>query len=343
MNLFQQTLRRENNSGTPPIWFMRQAGRYHAHYQNLRKQYSFLDLCRDAKVSAEAAMGPIRDFDFDAAILFSDILFPLEALGVSLDFNPGPQLGRLLRSKEDLHAYQPVADVRGFFGFQAEALMELRRQLPSEKGLIGFVGGPLTLYQFACEGSGKAERIALDERFPGFMEKLIPLLAENMAVQADAEIDCLAILDSSAGIISEAEYSASYLPFVKDLIAQFRSRHPQMPVLYYAKGASPRLWTLLESLNIQGIGVDHYQNLTRALTEHHGRYAIQGNFPPEWMNLPWKEAEPMLQAAFAEVASLPPAMRQGWICGLGHGMQPLGREENVRNFVRLARETFRHS
>jgi uroporphyrinogen decarboxylase len=157
MNLFQKTLARSNDTGTPPIWLMRQAGRYHAHYQNLRKTHGFLDLCRNAKVSAEAAMGPIRDFDFDAAILFSDILFPIEAMGVSLDFNPGPQLGRLLGSKADLAHYTPTLDPQGFFGFQAVALAELRRQLPAEKGLIGFVGGPLTLYQFACTGSGKPD------------------------------------------------------------------------------------------------------------------------------------------------------------------------------------------
>jgi uroporphyrinogen decarboxylase len=185
------------------------------------------------------------------------------------------------------------------------------------------------------------ESLTLDDRFPGFMEKLLPLLAENMSVQAGAEIDCLAILDSSAGIIPLAEYTHKYLPYVKDLLTLFRAKHPKTPVLYYAKGASPEIWPLLESLSIQGIGLDHYQSLGATLTQHHSRFAIQGNFPPEWMNLPWTEAEPKLRAAFVEIATLPREMRRGWICGLGHGMQPAGREENVRGFVQLVREVFR--
>lgn len=339
MNLFQRSLRRENNTGIPPIWFMRQAGRYHSHYQNLRKSYSFLDLCRMPKVSAEAAMGPINDFDFDAAILFSDILFPIEAMGVTLDFNPAPHFGRLLGLAEDLPHYRPVADPKGFFGFQGEALRELRRQLPAEKGLIGFIGGPLTLYQFACEGSGKVPAV-LDNRFEGFMEKLIPLLIENMAVQAEAGIDCLAILDSSANIIPSTQYKTRYLPYLAMLINGFHARFPELPLLYYSKETAQEIGGLLEPLPLQALGIDHHKPLAATLQQYQDRFAIQGNFPPEWMNLPWQEAEPLLRHSFKEIAALSLEARRGWICGLGHGIQPTGREECVRNFIALAREIF---
>jgi uroporphyrinogen decarboxylase len=342
-SLFARTLARQNHSPIPPIWFMRQAGRYHAHYQALRKDYSFLDLCRNPEISAEAAMGPIRDFDFDAAILFSDILFPLEAMGISLDFNPAPQLGRLLREPADLQHYQPTQDVAGFFGFQADALQELRRQLPTEKGLIGFVGGALTLYQFAAEGSGKQEfdRSGLtDGRFQGFMEKLLPLLAENMAIQAEAGIDCMAILDSSAGILSLAEYETHYLPYLQQLLALFRARCPQIPVLYYSKGTDAGWWRLLKTIPIQGLGIDYHMSLPEALNEFGAEYAIQGNIPPEWMNLEWTALEPKLLERFAAVKALPLSARKGWICGLGHGILPQARQENVRHFVQLARRFF---
>lgn len=335
MNLFQRTLRRQNISGTPPIWLMRQAGRYHSHYQNLRQSYSFLDLCRNPQASAEAAMGPIEDFDFDAAILFSDILFPIEAMGVALDFNPAPSFSRLLTSVEDLPSYQPTRDPQDFFGFQAEALRELRRRLPASKGLIGFVGGPLTLYQFACNGSGKTPA-RVDARFEGFMEKLIPLLAENMAVQAAAGIDCMAILDSSSHIVSATEFKSRYLPYLQELLRLFRLKHRDMPVLYYSKGTPPEL----DGLSIQALGIDHSQDLVSTLKTQHARFAVQGNVPPEWMNEPWSDIEPRLRAFFTPLAALPPEMRHGWICGLGHGMQPQGREENVRNFVQLVREFF---
>ncbi len=342
-SLFQQTLGKNNHSGTPPIWFMRQAGRYHSHYQQLRKSYRFLDLCRNAEVSAEAAMGPIEDFDFDAGILFSDILFPIEAMGVSLDFNPAPQLGRLLRSADDLSHYNPVQDVRDFFGFQGEALRVLRKRLPASKGLIGFVGGPLTLYQFAVEGSGKTEFATAglrDGRFAGFMERLLPMLAENMAIQAEAGIDCMAVLDSSAGIMPLALYQQHYLPYLKTLLEMFRQKCPHTPVLYYSKGTNREWWNLLEGLPIQGLGVDYHHPLPPTLAEFSSHYAIQGNIPPEWMNLEWNALEPKLREVFGSMKALPPAQRNGWICGLGHGIQPAAKEENVRNFMKLTREFF---
>jgi uroporphyrinogen decarboxylase len=338
-NLFQQTLQRRNESGTPPIWLMRQAGRYHAHYQNLRKQYGFLELCRNAEVSAEAAMGPIEDFDFDAAILFSDILFPLEAMGISLDFDPAPRLGRLLKTVDDLAQYHPTTDPKGFFGFQADALHALRRRLPASKGMIGFVGGALTLYQFACEGTGK-KHSRIDARFAGFMEKLLPLLLEQMVVQAEAGIDCMAILDSSAGILLESDFKQHYLPYLARLLKEFQQRCPNTPVLYYSKGTHRTLWKMLEGLPLQGIGIDHHNPLAASLSEFSTTYAIQGNIPPEWMNLPWSEAEPLIRTVFAEVLTLSADQRKGWICGLGHGMQPIGQEESVRGFVRLVREMF---
>lgn len=288
-------------------------------------------------------MGPIRDFDFDAAILFSDILFPIEAMGISLDFNPGPQLGRLLRETEDLQYYNPIKDMRDFMGFQAEALIELRRQLPAEKGLIGFVGGPLTLYQFAVEGSGKQEMAPAgftDGRYEGFMERLLPILAENMALQAEAGIDCMAVLDSSAGILSLADYQRFYLPKLQQLLALFRAKCPDVPVLYYSKGTDHQWWELLKNLPLQGLGIDHGNPLAASLKRFGKSYAMQGNIPPEWMNLEWKDLEPKLLPIFAEVKALPQEYRQGWICGLGHGIQPMAKEENVRHFVKLVREYF---
>src|SRR6478735_6135224 len=102
MNLFNAALRRQNHS-RPPVWMMRQAGRYHAHYQNLRKKYSFVELCKLPEVACETTMGPIRDFDFDAAILFSDLLFPLEAMGMGLSYPVGPQLDFHLQEVSDLN------------------------------------------------------------------------------------------------------------------------------------------------------------------------------------------------------------------------------------------------
>src|SRR5438128_7351609 len=140
---FQNALAR-NPQPTPPIWLMRQAGRYHRHYQNLRRQHSFMDLCKQPALAAEVALGPVRDFDFDAAILFSDLLFPLEALGMGLEYtNRGPVLALKL-DRNTLPCLRPLEESWPKLLFQGEALRATRNLLPADRSLIGFVGGPCT-------------------------------------------------------------------------------------------------------------------------------------------------------------------------------------------------------
>src|SRR6185437_10887260 len=138
-------LRRENDS-RPPVWLMRQAGRYHSHYQRLKGRHTFMDLCRKPELACEVTLGPVRDFGFDAAILFSDLLFPLEAMGTGLRYDPGPKLDRHLRAIEDLNWLRGGKELASQLVFQAEALTRIRAELSPDKGLLGFVGGPLTLF-----------------------------------------------------------------------------------------------------------------------------------------------------------------------------------------------------
>src|SRR5258705_6615978 len=124
---------------------MRQAGRYHQHYQALRAKHSFMDLCKQAELAAEVALGPVLDFDFDAAILFSDLLFPLEALGMGLEYTDhGPVLGWNL-SEKTLAQMRPIEEAWPDLLFQGEAMRATRERIPADRSLIGFVGGPCTL------------------------------------------------------------------------------------------------------------------------------------------------------------------------------------------------------
>ena len=132
---------------TPPIWFMRQAGRYHSHYQNLKKNYSFEELCKNPELASDTALGPINDFDFDVAILFSDILFPLEALGMSLKYDPGPIFKNYI-DKNNYHELISSEEAIKKMKFQEEALLSTRDSLPNNKSLIGFVGGPWTVLSY---------------------------------------------------------------------------------------------------------------------------------------------------------------------------------------------------
>src|SRR5713101_4139417 len=182
---FQNALARRPQS-TPPIWLMRQAGRYHKHYQALRQKHSFMDLCKRPELAAEVALGPVLDFDFDAAILFSDLLFPLEALGMGLEYTDrGPQLGWHL-DEETVAQLRPMEDAWPRLLFQGEAMRATRERLPSDRSLIGFVGGLWTLFVYAVEGSHKGsltESKRLLTLFPEFCETLIPLLARNIEMQ----------------------------------------------------------------------------------------------------------------------------------------------------------------
>lgn len=345
--LFQKTLQGVPHD-RPPVWFMRQAGRYHSHYQAIRKAHSFLNICRTPEIACDVAMGPIDDFDFDAAILFSDILFPIEAMGIDLDFSPGPVLSHLLRSPEDMDHYRPCADFADFIGFQGEAIQKTRAALPKDKSLLGFIGGPLTLYIFAVEGTAQKVDFSaslygfIDGRFMGFMDRLLPMLWENLALQADAGADTLAILDSCAGLIPEDLYVNTYLPILNTLIDKFQATHPHVPILYYGKDIGPRHWGQLPLSKLAALGIDHSQDLPLALSslpqasnipQTSSPLAVQGNFPPMYMSLPPDEFAIKFQAFLDTILALPAADTQRWICGLGHGITPMAIEENVRTFV----------
>src|SRR6266852_2855027 len=179
---FQNALARRAQS-VPPIWLMRQAGRYHRHYQALRQKHSFMDLCKQPELAAQVALGPVLDFDFDAAILFSDLLFPLEALGMGLEYTAsGPRLGWKL-SPGTFVQLRSVEDAWPHLLFQGEAMRATRERLPEDRSLIGFVGGPWTLFVYAVEGSHKGSLVEskkLLSLFPRFCETLVPLRARNI-------------------------------------------------------------------------------------------------------------------------------------------------------------------
>lgn len=329
------------NEGTPPVWMMRQAGRYHAHYQNLKKSHTFEELCKQPALAAETAMGPINDFDFDAAILFSDILFPLEVLGTPLEFAPGPKLGFHLKSVDDLNRY--TTPDMSKMDFQAEAIRLTRKSLPADKSLIGFVGSPLTLYVFAVHGTHKTDlsdaRAGLkDGRFPGLMDKLLPLMLANMISQANAKPDVVAIFDSCAGDINLDDYEHIYLPYLTRLLSDFKAACPDMPVIYYGQNIGLKYWKLLKALPIDVLGIDHRQDLAQALTQLSDRFAIQGNFDPDFLTLSEEECAEKIDTFLDKIQSLPAALRKGWIAGLGHGVTPQAKENNVRAFIKKLRE-----
>ena len=147
----------------PPIWCMRQAGRYQRAYQTFRRRHSFETLCREPELAAKVALASVEDFDFDAAILFSDLLFPLDAIGLGLTYaDDGPRLKH--RFSMSTIGRRSIDSVAADLAFQAEAVAATRRQLPTDKGLIGFIGGPWTLFVYAVEGTHRGSPIRASAR-----------------------------------------------------------------------------------------------------------------------------------------------------------------------------------
>ncbi|MEI7670264.1 MAG: uroporphyrinogen decarboxylase family protein, partial [Pseudomonadota bacterium] len=184
-----------------PVWFMRQAGRYHSHYQKIKQKSDFMTMCKNPSIACEVTMGPIRDFNFDAAILFSDLLFPLEQLGMGLSYVSGPPtLQFKIEKLIDLKKCTITQPSSNFYNFQKEATELIKKELPSQKSLLGFVGAPFTLYTYAVEGSHSgnltdSKRGFYDGRFKGFCEMLIPELLSEMSLQAQGGADAICLFD----------------------------------------------------------------------------------------------------------------------------------------------------
>lgn len=341
--LLTAALHRRNTS-RPPVWFMRQAGRYHSHYQMLKRSADFIELCKNPKLAAETALGPVHDFNFDAAILFSDLLFPLEAMGMGLAYDPGPKLGFHLRSPADLDRIRGGAELAQQLQYQADAVKLTRARLRADKGLIGFVGGPFTLYVYAAAGSHEnaAESLAglTNGVYAGFNAKLLDLLAQTMAQQTHAGAEVIALFDTAAGEIDAATYRTHVVPVLADLLQRFRKLDPATPVTYYSRGTGPAHWDALMGLPIQCLGIDWNHDIGEVLTRYGERWSIQGNVDPQWLHLPGDELERRLRAYFGAVKALPPERRRGWICGLGHGVLQRTPEANVLRFIALQREIF---
>jgi uroporphyrinogen decarboxylase len=330
---FQNALARRAQP-TPPIWLMRQAGRYHRHYQALRQKYSFMDLCKRPELAAEVALGPVMDFDFDAAILFSDLLFPLEALGMGLEYTDrGPQLGWNL-DEQTLSQLRSIEDAWPHLLFQGEAMRATREVLPSDRSLIGFVGGPWTLFVYAVEGSHSGSLVEskkLLSLFPQFCETVVPLLRKNIELQLDAGAEVVMIFDTAAGELSPDIFAAEVAPQLHSLTANDASR-----IGYYSKGtqAAHLRHPLFISGGLAGVGVDSRWDMSEAFDLFPNGF-VQGNFDQALLLCETNDLKQHLDRYLRPLAK---QGSPGWICGLGHGVLPGTPEDNVKLFVDTVRE-----
>ena len=309
----------------PPIWLMRQAGRYHSHYQNLKTKYSFEELCTIPELICETTMGPIRDFDFDAAILFSDILFPLDYLGMELAFNPGPQFSKPLT--EELLKNEKDKNFSDYIQFQINGLKLIRETLPMNKSLIGFIGGPYTLFQFA-QRHPKSNSDLLNN----FLPLIENILEKNIDLQFTVDLDLLMIFDTEAQHLSLEEFNSIIKPFIEKMTLKYPGR-----IGYFTKNIDSKKFESLKTikdLRLTVMGSDH--NIFNELPNT--KLSLQGNFSNEQLaEIDESKFKKNLSNFVKYIQDQDKSRRSGWICSLDHGVLKTTPEKNVKLFIETIR------
>ncbi len=344
MGLFNDRTKLANGKTAIPVWFMRQAGRYHDHYQNIKKNSDFMTMCKNSELACEVTMGPILDFGFDAAILFSDLLFPLEQLGMGLTYEAGPpQLGFKIESFNDLKKLTLLKPAEDFYNFQKRAIELLKNRLPKNKTLLGFVGAPFTLYAYAVEGSHSGNLISskkglFDGRFQGFMELLLPQLEKNISIQADGGADAICLFDTAVGELDRPHFKTHVLPYLRKISQNFKVKYPNKKLVYYSKHTNLDYLLEIQDKNIDVLGIDWRINLSEALRILGKDYYIQGNLDPSLLHLPFALLGEKWMELWNSVCESENINK--WIAGLGHGVLPLTPQENVKESVKLIQTNF---
>lgn len=322
----------------PPVWCMRQAGRYQRSYQARRRKYSFEQMCRDPRLAADVALAPIEEFDFDAAILFSDLLFPLDALGLPVSYDDGgPKLAKRLDASK-VSKLRSVDAATARLAFQAEAVALTRAELPASKGLIGFIGGPWTLFVYAVEGTHAGSLIGAKSSmalYQAFARVMVPLLERAARAQLEAGADVVMVFDTAAGELSPDAFRRFLAPDLRRLSRKLPGR-----LGYFARSIQPAHLGGMGTQQIGdwlGLGVDWRWNLSDVLAASDRARFVQGNFDPALLHLTGRDLARAIDQFLTPIARLTPAQKRGWICGLGHGVLPGTPETSVREFVRTVR------
>ena len=324
---FLQACRGEQTAYTP-VWFMRQAGRYLPDYQQVRRRVSFLELCKSPELCTEVTLQPIRIFGFDAAILFSDILIPMEAMGLALEFHEGkgPIFAQPVRSQkavDDLVVPDPEAQLP----FVLETIRLLRREL--QVPLIGFAGAPFTLATYLIEGGSskvflQTKRMMFQEPelYHNLLCKITACTSAYLQAQARAGAQALQLFDSWAGVLAPCDYEQFALPYVRSIISDLRAM-TDVPIIYFANNGAT-LTPLTATLDAEVLGFDWRLPLAEAIRQA-GNHAVQGNLDPLALFLPKDRLEARIATMLADAAGA-----KGYIFNLGHGIQPETPPEQAR-------------
>ena len=318
----------------PPVWIMRQAGRYLPEYRAIRERHGFLEMCRTPELAALVSAQPIERFGFDAAIIFSDILIPPIAMGARIDFNPGPVIEERIEGAAAIERLS-VDDAERALAFVPAAIRILDERLRGETPIIGFAGGPFTVAAYLIDGGGGAfERTkALLCREPALahalLDKLARVTASYLAAQREAGARALMLFDSHASVLSPEDYETFAAAYAERIFAAVGAGAPR---IYFAPGAALR-FPRMAKLGVEVLGADYRVSLGEARRLAGSAVALQGNLDPSVLLGPRQLVEERTRAMLRENAGAP-----GYIANLGHGILKDTPTENVEAFVACIRE-----
>jgi uroporphyrinogen decarboxylase len=310
---------------------MRQAGRYMKAFRALREKYSLLTICKTPALATEVTLQPINRFDLDAAILFSDILVPIEPMGLRLDFikGEGPSIGNPLRNKNDIEALRPIdpdTDLR----FVMDAIRMIRPEI--KVPLIGFAGAPFTLASYMIEGGPSRHYIKTKQMmyeaadaWDMLMSKLTTVLQDYLSAQAVAGADALQIFDSWVGILSPLDYRHYVLPYMKTLFAGLKKCG--VPLIHFGTGTATLL-SLQREAGGHVIGLDWRIPLDEGWKQVGYDVAVQGNLDPVVLLGPMANIEKQVNDILTRADDRP-----GHIFNLGHGILPETPEESLEAVI----------
>jgi uroporphyrinogen decarboxylase len=319
------------------MWFMRQAGRYMSEYREVRKHHSLVEICKRPKLAAEVTITAAEALNVDAAIIFADLLLPLEIMGLPFHFSAGegPVIERPVRVEGDVKTLR--TDRASELGYVAEGIRECVRHWGDKLPVIGFCGAPFTLASYMIEGGGSRNYVEVKKmmyREPKLWgelnRKLVDVLAQYSLEQIKAGADVFQVFDSWVGCLSVEDYRRYVLPHTTELVQ--RLKVTGAPIIYFGTDSS----TLLTSMQETGadvIGLDWRIPLDEGWKKMDYRPAVQGNLDPVLLFAEWNELQ-----ARAELILQQAANRPGHIFNLGHGILPQTPVQNVKDLAKFVRE-----
>jgi uroporphyrinogen decarboxylase len=326
----------------PPVWLMRQAGRYLPEYRETREEAgSFLDLCYTPELAAEVTLQPIRRYGFDAAILFSDILVIPDALGQKVWFEEGvgPKLSPLA-GPSDCRALQLDA-VEAHLAPVFATLRILARELPTETALIGFAGAPWTVASYMIEGGSsrdflraKAWAYEDPEAFGQLIEVLVEATSRYLIAQVQAGAEALQVFDSWAGIWPEPEFRRWCLEPMAAIVQRVKAAHPSVPVILFPRGAGPLYEDVALECGADGLSLDTTVPLGWARKRLQGKVTLQGNLDPVRLIAGGEGLDREVERILKELGEGP------FVFNLGHGIDKSTPSENVSRLVERLRAAY---